>query len=118
MRSENRKENKKSDKNLWLQSLLVNAKKAKGCEGEGMSSTLYYSPVSSGKVLPDELKIILRDKHGLQEEAIYDGNFVFYLEALDDAGIKGAKELAKAIEKYGEVRLTLEYGEVRLTLEY
>ena len=82
-----------------------------------MSSTLYYLPDTpqGGIALPDELKYVISRRlwdtdgstgHG--EAGMCDSD-IPYLEGLRDAGIKGAKELIKAIEKHGGIILWHEH---------
>lgn len=75
-----------------------------------MSSTLMWKPVDpTENSLPDELKRAISrrlwDTDGScgGGEKILDADDVEYITGLRDAGVKGATELIKAINKYGEV---------------
>lgn len=68
-----------------------------------MSSVLYVRPVTEGIALSDDLKRILSSR--LDRTLRMDKYDLGYLNGLNDAGIKGADQLIKIIEKYGEVEL-------------
>jgi hypothetical protein len=76
-----------------------------------MSSTLYFYPKTNGKELPDELKHALHnlDQFGQAIDGTYDESIVPVLRGIEAAGVKGARKLIDAIEKYGEVELKEEY---------
>ena len=69
-----------------------------------MSSTLYWEPVQrKQKDLPNTLKYVLQKKIGGTVDTVMSEHDISYLRGLEDAGIEGATELIKAIEKHGQV---------------
>lgn len=69
-----------------------------------MSSNLYWKPVIKyGTDLNDELKHIIAKKFALPR--LFDRNDISYLAGLRDAGIKGAGDLMKAIERHEQVEV-------------
>lgn len=76
-----------------------------------MSSNLMWEPAKrKAKSLPDALKIVLRDKGGLDGgRKIYSRDDLQYLTGLAHAEIDGASELIELIEKHEIVELWLEY---------
>ena len=75
-----------------------------------MSATLMWEPKKrKAKSLPDALKFILRDKHGLDGRETWGTATIPYLRGLVDGGVDGAQELIAAIEAHAEVELWLEY---------
>ena len=76
-----------------------------------MSSSLKWIPVveRAGKFLSDDLKLKLAGRYLLSEQAVLSAKEIPYLEGLRDCGIPDADKLAKAIEKYGTVKIYLEY---------
>lgn len=77
-----------------------------------MSSNLYWRPVSAGQeLLSDELKHALHNLDQFNNGA--DGTcgdaMIPTLRGMEAAGIKDARKLINAIEKYGEVELSEEW---------
>ena len=73
-----------------------------------MSSSLYWERIKENPydgALDDMLKYILRKKYDEPINTIVDESDIPYLEGLQDAGIKGAKELISAIKKYGKIHI-------------
>lgn len=71
-----------------------------------MSSTLYWKPVKEySGYLDDQLKFILREKHGYGFEITLDQEDIPYLSGLADGGVKDAKKLIGLINKHGRVQL-------------
>ena len=75
-----------------------------------MSSTLMWKPNErEGSALSYDLKIILSRKvWGTDgstggDYVVIGSEYIGYLDGLDDAGVKGASELLKAIKEHGEV---------------
>lgn len=70
-----------------------------------MSTNLYWKPVSpDSNYLDNQLKFILREKHNYKYPH-FTAKDIPYLNGLEDAGVKGARELINAIHEYGEVEL-------------
>lgn len=76
-----------------------------------MSSNLYYQPRLAGeKILPTELKLILRNStHTDGVPGAVDEYNIGYFRGLADAGVKGADKLVEAYDKYGELSLREEF---------
>lgn len=71
-----------------------------------MSSNLEWLPVDrKGKCVSDDVKFILRRRYGHPIDLTLDSECIGYLEGLKDAGVNGAEELIKAIDKHGEIVL-------------
>ena len=72
-----------------------------------MSSSLHWRPpASTSSDLPEQLKLVLRKKHGQMRDFEIGGDEYDYLEGLRDAGVDGAQELLDLIDKHGKVFLT------------
>lgn len=76
-----------------------------------MSSTLTWRPaITDNASLPNELKFVLRTKFGGNiKDRMFNRYDLGYLDALVDAGIKGADQLIEAIQLHKEVIVTEEY---------
>ena len=76
-----------------------------------MNTSLYWAPIveQPKTSLPDELMYALRHRFGnpIHNRSMNRDDY-WYLQGLSDAGVRGADELWKLIEKYGSVRLTEE----------
>jgi hypothetical protein len=75
-----------------------------------MSASLSWKPVPNlekQRLLPDALMHVLRKSTTFSERAdgFYSSENVPYLRGLQDAGVDGASELIKLIEKYETVEL-------------
>lgn len=70
-----------------------------------MSMSLGWEPVrpSRLKFLDDALKFAIRKRYGGTVDTVMTSEDVPYLEGLRDAGVKDAKTLIEAIEKYGSI---------------
>jgi hypothetical protein len=73
-----------------------------------MSCKLYWKPVltESYRVGDINLREILNKKYNLPAELDYSD--IAYLQALNDAGIEGAKDLADSIYKFNRIQIFLE----------
>lgn len=70
-----------------------------------MSTNLFWKPVSpDSNYLDNQLKFILREKYNYKYPQ-FTAKDIPYLNGLEDAGVKGARELISAIHEYGEVEL-------------
>lgn len=80
-----------------------------------MGVNLYWRPVikriDKHRSLPDALKRILArryfDQDGTLSTDWLETQDMDYLQGVADAGVEGAEELLKAIEKYGSVEIRI-----------
>lgn len=72
-----------------------------------MSSTLYWKPVKNySGYLADQLKFILRERHGYGFDIEMTKKDIPYLQGLADANVADAKKLIRLIEKHGTIALS------------
>lgn len=77
-----------------------------------MSSTLTFRTIPNGKNLPDELKYAIKNLDDFQQtidDMTIDESFLPILRGMEAGGVKGAKTLINAIQKYGEIVLDEEF---------
>ena len=69
-----------------------------------MSCSLYWKPLGNGHQVGDTaLRNAIERRYGSRVRL--DDRAMDYLQGLADAGIDGATELIKAIEKHGEIEI-------------
>lgn len=72
-----------------------------------MSSSLYWEPsFRARKILSYDIKCALQKKYGgtIHNRQLSEGD-IPYLQGLQDAGVKDAKELIEALEKFHSITL-------------
>lgn len=82
-----------------------------------MSTNLFWKPAPvkpEGTSLPKTLKFAISKKYWDHDGSLsgcpilIDRTDYSYFEGLRDAGTEGASEILEAIDKYGEIEITLE----------
>jgi len=75
-----------------------------------MSGSLVWEPAERKKrSLPRALKWALQKRYGGDPNVVMGEGHRDYLRGLIDGGVEGAQELLDAIDKHGDVQLSVEY---------
>ena len=73
-----------------------------------MSSTLVWRLKKSGGSLPDQLKLLIRNRYALPKTFRWGSAEVEYLAGLVDGKVKGALELCSLVEEHCEIEVSEE----------